>query len=578
MHPERLLLSRHATGGPEHGWASGADPQRRLAGKWGTVYALACAVNVVVLLFSPTSATAAQPTAPTVGEVMYRAGFLPSGQPLRGNRQGGVAVEGSDAACVKCHRRSGLGTSEGRIIIPPITARYLFRPNGKAPEDMDYRFGLDAAAKHEPYTDATLARAIQEGVGRDGRQLDYLMPRYGLDRPAAAALITYLKGLSSATSPGVDADTLHIATIITPDADRVQRKGMLDVLERFIADKNAAILAAERRARASPEAGYRITRRWQLHVWELSGEPDTWERQLHERVNAQPVFAVLSGLGGRTWAPVHRFCETESIPCLFPNTELPVSAESDFYALYFSKGVLLEAQLLARRLHDSRGPVQRKRLVQIFRHEDIGEDAAKALRVEARSLALDAVERPLTTNATATELGEALDDVRAGDVLMLWLRPADLARLAPERAPGAEVFFSGIMGGLENSPLPAAWRQNSKMTYPFDLPDLRKVRMNFPLGWLKAKDVAVVAERVQTDTFLACVILADIVAEMLDTLVRDYLVERIEAMLGRRTVNGYYPRLGLGPGQRFASKGGYIVHFAEPDGPRLFADGDWLVP
>jgi hypothetical protein len=578
MYPENASLCGQLRGGPEHSWATCDDAQRRLAGNWGRGSALAVVVNVIVLSFSLAITAFAQPSAPAPGEVMYREGLLPSGQPLRGDRAGGVAVEGSDAACVKCHRRSGLGTSEGRIIISPITARYLFRPNGKAPEDMDYRFGLDAAAKHEPYTDATLARAIREGIGSDGRQLDYLMPRYRLDAATTGALIAYLKGLSSATSPGIDTDTLHIATVITPDADRVQRKGMLDVLERFIADKNAAILAAERRALASPEAAYRITRRWQLHVWDLSGEPDTWERQLHERVSAQPVFAVLSGLGGKTWAPVHRFCESESIPCLFPNTELPVLAESDFYALYFSKGVVLEAQLLARRLHDSRGPVQRKRLVQIFRHEDIGKDAADALRVEARSLALDPVERPLKTNATAAELAEALNDVRAGDVLMLWLRPADLARLPPQRAPGPAVFFSGLMGGLENSPLPAAWRQNSSMTYPFDLPDLRKVRMNFPLGWLKAKNLAVVAERVQADTFLACVIMAEIVAEMLDTLVRDYLVERIEAMLSRRTVNGYYPRLGLGPGQRFASKGGYIVRFAEPDGPGLVAEGDWVVP
>jgi hypothetical protein len=43
-------------------------------------------------------------------------------------------------------------------------------------------------------------------------------------------------------------------------------------------------------------------------------------------------------------------------------------------------------------------------------------------------------------------------------------------------------------------------------------------------------------------------------------------------------VNGYYPRLGLAPGQRFASKGGYLVRFAQPSGPAVVADGAWLVP
>jgi hypothetical protein len=36
--------------------------------------------------------------------------------------------------------------------------------------------------------------------------------------------------------------------------------------------------------------------------------------------------------------------------------------------------------------------------------------------------------------------------------------------------------------------------------------------------------------------------------------------------------------LTLASNQRFASKGGYIVRFAEPSGARLIADTDWLVP
>jgi hypothetical protein len=100
------------------------------------------------------------------------------------------------------------------------------------------------------------------------------------------------------------------------------------------------------------------------------------------------------------------------------------------------------------------------------------------------------------------------------------------------------------------------------MAYPLDLPELRKVRMSFPLGWFNVRQIKVVDERVQTDTYLACVILSETVGHMLDSFVEDYLVER----------------LGLAPGQRFASKGGYIVRFAEPAGTRLLADTGWVVP
>jgi hypothetical protein len=80
------------------------------------------------------------------------------------------------------------------------------------------------------------------------------------------------------------------------------------------------------------------------------------------------------------------------------------------------------------------------------------------------------------------------------------------------------------------------------------------------------------------DTFLACQILADTTNHMADTFVRDYLVERIERDIDHRIINAAYPRLALGEGQRFASKGGYLVHFASSNGPQLLAEGQWTAP
>jgi hypothetical protein len=165
-----------------------------------------------------------------------------------------------------------------------------------------------------------------------------------------------------------------------------------------------------------------------------------------------------------------------------------------------------------------------------------------------------------------------------GDAVILWLRADDLAALPPAPPDLAAVYVSGLMGQLERAPLPASWRSRAWLTYPFDLPEQRKVRMDFPLGWFRVRGVRVVAERVQADTYLACVILSETLGHMLDSFVRDYLVERLEMLLSHRLVNGYYPRLGLAPGQRFASKGGYLVRFAGPEGSRVAADGAWIVP
>ena len=524
----------------------------------------------------------AQTIDPTAGAMIFRKGILPDGQALRGEREANVSVEGAAAACVNCHRHSGLGAAEGQTVIAPITGKYLFRPNGQQAEDMDFRYLQRFNLARDPYPDeAGVARAIREGVGRGDRQLNYLMPRFKLNDESMASLIAYLKTLSKDVSPGVSGDTLHFATIITPDADPVARRGMLQVMEQFITDKNEFIRGGVRPMRASGEFMYRVSRRWQLHVWELSGPPNTWEKQLHEHLAAEPVFAVISGLGGKTWEPVHRFCEHEAIPCLLPNVDLPVVAESDFYPLYFSKGVVLEAQLISHQLQQDAQARKSQRLVQVYRQGDIGADASKELAKSVSTGEIANVNRVLPSvkaGQSGRELARALEGTGSGDAIMLWLRPDDLRSLPAKVPAGASVFVSGSMADLEQAPLPAAWRKVARMAYPYDLPDQRKVRMNFPLGWFKVRHIPVVAERVQSDTYLAMGVLSEAITHMLESFYRDYLVERIENMLSAHQVSGYYPRFGLAPGQRFASKGGYVVHFADPDGSRLVADSEWITP
>ena len=481
-------------------------------------------------------------------------------------REGGAGVEGKNAACASCHRRSGLGMSEGRIVTPPITGHYLFNP-GERPAPEGQANPLEAAAYNRTrYTDATLARAIRGGVGPTGKPLSPLMPRFALDDATMSLLINYLRTLSSVPAPGVETDTLHFATIVTPDADPKRTRAMLEVLNDFFDNKDAFYRGKAPPLHASRRIHYRVLRRWQLHVWTLTGAPDTWTAQLDAKLLAEPVMAVVSGISGRTWAPVHRFCEQEQIPCLLPNVDLPVVHEGDFYSVYFSAGVLLEAEMLAARL-----PAGTRRLVQVYRDDDIGAAAAQSVHA-AEGIRVD--NYPLNAGAGAAQLESAVANAAAGDALMLWLRPEDLRQLPAAASPGS-VWISGLMGGLEHAPLPAAWLATAHESYPFDLPEQRTLRMTWPLTWFKTQHIQVTDERTQVDTYLSCVILAESVGALYGNFVRDYLLETYENMLSFRTLNGYYPHLSLGPGQRFASKGGYMVHFSDT---AVVKDGEWIVP
>ena len=483
---------------------------------WGLALACVCLLARRALCGPDTAAPAA-----SVGRSIYLHGVLHSGAPLEGTREAGAVTTGADAACVNCHQHSGLGSVEGRLSIPPVTSEYLFHSRAHDASEPVLPYVESLHGNRDPYTVATLARAIREGLNSQGRSLTYLMPRYALGDEDMAALVEYLKSLSVQRVPGVTDTVLHFATIVTPDADPLKRRGMLDVLEQFFVQKNLFPLKPSPRMLTSgktqySKSMYMANRHWQLHVWELTGPASGWRAQLDKHLAAEPVYAVLSGLAGNNWAPVHKFCEENAIPCLFPNVEVPVVAEHDFYPMYFSKGVLLEAQIIARAmLGADHHPVA---VEQVYRAGDSGGPAAAALAAQLKGHGFKVHDTVLAAGAPGHGVTAALRTAARGRALVLWLRPADVAALGDAPAGAATVYLSGLMGGLEKSPLPASWRAHTRMTYPFDLPDKRGVRLDYPLGWFSFRHIPVVAEQVQTDTYLACSLLADVLNRMADKI------------------------------------------------------------
>jgi hypothetical protein len=566
---------------------------RSLSGCWDITVRAVRRLSLLVLFLGATNfAARAAESAPTSpGESIYRDGRLASGEPLRAERSSG-SIQGAAAACVNCHRRSGLGSYEGSVLIPPIIGPYLFRERAANTQDLTLPHVRGFTPNGYAYSAQTLATAIRTGVAADGRIMNALMPRYLLDDASLGDLIEYLKDLSAGPFPGVSDQVLQIATIVAPDAAPDERTAMLKVIEEYFKVRNAAVDSRiQSGAPGAAAAEYRAVRNWHLRVWELSGPADTWEDQLQRRQSADPVFAVVSGIGQTTWTPVQNFCERNRVPCLFPNLDSPPATGQSYYSIYFSRGVLLETDMILDRLSEqTRAGVPRGRVVQVYRSGDVGAGAAQALARSAQKLHLTVTNRVLPPRRTAPavraasaesqtriELKTALAGLRPQDTLVLWLRPPDIALLA-EEAPSAQIYLSGSMANLEDAPLPSAWRDIVHMTYPFDPPDRRRVRENFPHAWFRQHGIPLTADRLQSDTYLACSIVADALDAMLDSYVPDFLIERLETMTGNQLSTGYFPRLSLAAGQRFASKGGYIVKFDGHDHSRLIVEGDWLAP
>ena len=519
-----------------------------------------------------------------VGADIYVLGVLGSGQPVVGERTAAESLVGPQAACANCHRHSGLGSQEGRAIIPPITGQFLFHVETGGRDEIELPYVPGARPERKPYTEATLARAIREGVDTESRTMSTLMPRYALNDSDLAALIAHLRSLDRRRVPGVSDTELRFATIITPDADPAKRRGMLDVLQHFFEDRNnTQRLPSSQNMMPSGNAFrakgmFKVTRRWVLQVWEPTGPKSTWTAQLSQKFAAQPVFAVLSGLGGEDWTPVQAFCEQNAVPCLFPNVDLPpADAEHEFYSLYFSRGVRLEADLIGQALMQPGIDPTVTDVRQVYRQGDIGEAAAAALAATLQSAGIHVTSRAVPAGAPTKTVAATVTGLPTTTVLVLWLRPADLAGLAAA-APPARVYLSELMSDVDSKPLPAQWRGAAHIAYPFDLPESRRVRVDYARGWFRIRGIPLVDEQVQADTYLACGLASETLKHMIDTFVPDYLIERLEDTVEHRILTGYYPRLTLGPYQRFASKGGYLVHLEAPVGVRPIPDGPWVTP
>jgi hypothetical protein len=528
------------------------------------------------VLLAAASRSPAADTEVDVGRRVFREGRLASGEPVTAVVAGDVPVSGSQLSCQSCHGRSGMGAGEGEIRVPPASA-LLFEPSPQR--------------RRRAYDAASLARALESGRDPEGRALDPLMPRYRLPARELEALVAYLRGLSAAPSPGVSESEIRFATVMAGEVTAATREAVLGVLRRYVDDKNQQTrLESRRPAHGTPPGGALPStfREWRLDVWEVAGPAESWRAQLEARYLEAPPFAMLSGLASGSWSELARFCESRELPCLLPATDQPgEAAAGDFYTLYFSRGLLLEADLVAGDL----AAASARRVVQVV--ESGGADAALRLTqaLDRRGTPVDVVAVDGGGVSSTSEAGRRSTasrstaaghlDLRAlapdepGTAVVLWGSRALLARLSgwPEHA---RIYLSSSL--LDGDPAGAAPLRSGdvRAAHPFVLPGEPDPGRRRFLAWLRARRVPLTDERRQAQAWFACLAANDAVQHAGRFFVRDYVLDILDHAQGLGGYLPYHPRAGFGPGQRHLSKGGYLLPLrAGVPAPREAA---WIVP
>lgn len=488
------------------------------------------------------------------GKRLYLEGRSVSGEFIKATVQGDVALKGDQATCQSCHGRSGMGTIESGTIPPGITGPVLFTP------DIRTRTQRQRPA----YTEKTLARAIRHGIDSTGKPLNPLMPRFQLSDRDLKALTAYLRQLGSKLSPGATDTTLRIATLIAGNVDPALAQAELDVIQTFVAARNRG---GPQRLRGGhfPHDIKETFRRWSLDVWRVSGAPETWPAQIEKLYRNKPVFALIGGLSAGPWQPIHDFCEEQEIPCLLPDIDLPPNNVNDFYSYYFSRGLLLEADIIASTLKS-------KSLANIVSIMDSG---------NVRSLAAaTALEQALKKNGTQVKtldihtqsdlkLATAAD--KNTGAIVLWLDVDDMQKLGGS-SEGPSLFMSAILLGSKADKLPATLKARTQVVQLTALAKQPDPALRRFLAWARVQKVKIRDKQHQALMYFACMFFAEGVKHTGLYLSREHVLDLLNHSSKLSIYLPLYTRGGITPWQRVLSRGGYLVDLSGHSKPA------WVLP
>lgn len=536
---------------------------------------------------------------PQLGERLYVEGLLASGDRVNALTQGDVPISGK-FSCGDCHRKSGYGASEGGVYVLPITAKSLYEPRelNRAQnftklfkEDQSKLFWarMRSPRMRPAYTDATLAQVIRTGIDPSGRDLHPLMPRYQIPDQDMRNVVAYLKQLSVTADPGVDERKFYFAVVIAGKVDKAKREAVLTTTHQFAKWMNLETSGNARNPAFSPH--YRSdfiksARAWDVAVWELDGPPETWKRQLAAYYKERPVFAVIGGVVEGPWSPFQRFCEEEKLPCLFPHTDLP-EKDGAHYSVHWTRGLALEAELIGHYLQQSSLSTSPSatppsiRVLQIYVDGAFGNIPADALASRLGAPPFEVEKRSFSDIASLErELNRAISASKPYDVLVLW--PGEYTEaivqwlLAKPRNPVPRIFFP--YKALENTlpKLPDWLLDRLYFSYPYDHPDAYHPNAFRVRSWMNSQGIKISHPNIQLSTYFSLNVLQYSLEEMVERFSREYLLENIERIVESAANPGVYPYLSLGPGQRFASRGGYIVKLSAAK--RLIPVNSWVIP
>ena len=492
------------------------------------------------------------------GHRIYTLGESPSGAKILARiGMAGLELSGAAVACGNCHGEDGRGRPEGGVVPSNIQWSELTKPYGHHHAN---------GRRHAAFDEASLQRAVLDGVDPQGHALEGAMPRYSMSAKDFAALSAYLKKLETQLDAGLSTQAIRIGTLL-PLSGRLQPLG-----ESLRALWTAYFAALN-------ERGGIHGRRLELVVEALP--EDTAQAAVRARALLVEgrVFAVLAPVSAGIEHALSDAANLAQVPVIGPLTLVPEDARaSNPNVFHLLPGVAELAQVLARHaqreLHLEHRPI-------LLWHPDTadGRTTAQALQETLRKAgwrapqALPFPPRGASHEALAAQLKQA--DVAAVLVLGGGGDIAALAAAAARVGWAPQLLLPGPLVSRAVVTLPPSLRGRVTLAYPTAPDNQRSDAMREYASLMQGQGASRAFQPTQISAYAAGLLLVEGLKRTGRDLSRRKLVATLETVQGLDT--GLLPPLSFNADRRIGALGAYLVS-VDLDSKGLRPLGGYLLP
>ena len=487
------------------------------------------------------------------GKALYLRGESASGQEITALLND-LDVPASTLTCAGCHGARGEGKTEGGVTAGNLVWSNLTKSYGHT---------HDNGRKHNAFTEASFIRALTGGVDPAGNKLAVAMPAYRMPQQDMADLIAYLKRIETDLDPGVSDDKIVIGTLL-PEKNALTglAQSMEDVLQAYFAEVNSR--------------GGIFNRKIELRV--LNGNAGATVTNMKHLIDAEQVFAIVSGLTAGAENGVATLSREREMPFIGPSTLLPDRASPlNRYIFYLLPGLKEQARSLVN-FAAKKSDLQKAQVAIISPDSEFSKGIVASVEEQEEKLGW--------TSKTSVyyphdkfKAKECVADLKTQGIdTVFMLGSADEAAAFFKEAGALgwspAVYLLGTLVGKSAPELvPAGMKDHVFFAFPTVPADVSATGAAEYSGLLQRNKLSSAHAAAQASAIAAAKILVYALERCGKDLTREQLITTLEGLYEFDT--GLMPKITFGPNRRIGALGAYVVTI-DPEKKLFPASVEWV--